>query len=121
MVVADVSSAESVSSVESGEKTRPVDVFTRDPDFWHDDGNIIIRIGDSGFKLHETRLRRQSSFFAGLLDGKSSPELDASGKVQGAKTGTIDNCPSWTIQGVSVEDFRSLVAILEDGMSVCLA
>lgn len=92
--------------------------ITRDPDFWLTDGSLIIRIDNKDFRLHGSKLKRQSSFFAGLVSGQSRDESNTivSGEVEATKSGLIDGCTVWSLQGVSVGDFRALIASLEDGM-----
>ena len=77
-------------------------------EFYHLDGNVIIEINNSThFKLHRSRLARQSDYFADLFERKD-------GVVEALEM--VDNHPLYTVSGVSIQDFTVLLGAMDDAM-----
>jgi hypothetical protein len=77
-------------------------------EFYHLDGNVIIEISNSThFKLHRSRLARESGYFADLFERKD-------GVVEALEM--VDNHPLYTVSGVSVQDFTVLLGAMDDAM-----
>ncbi|KAL1948041.1 hypothetical protein VTO73DRAFT_12116 [Trametes versicolor] len=45
----------------------PQDDFRRSPEFWYPDGNVVVKIENTGFKLLASRLRHHCQYFSTLL------------------------------------------------------
>ncbi|KAI0322560.1 hypothetical protein OF83DRAFT_649106 [Amylostereum chailletii] len=93
----------------------------RHPVFWNLDGSVVIQTGDVMFKLHRSRLVKQSNFFAALFDRKgkqvakgdgSQIELDETEMVEPEMLD--DGCPLYRVSRVSSEDFEQLLTVLDD-------
>lgn len=72
-------------------------------EFWHDDGNIVIQIENTYFKLYRGQLSALSTLFADLLQDD--------GKPVGSK---MNGCPLYRVEGTTAEDFESLLTWIED-------
>ncbi|TFK65523.1 hypothetical protein BDN72DRAFT_845402 [Pluteus cervinus] len=46
--------------------------FIKHPTFWADDGSVLVQIEDVRMRLHRSRLKTNSTWFAELFDGKIS-------------------------------------------------
>ena len=64
--------------------------------FWHLDGNIVINIANTHFKLHRSRLAEQSQYFSGIFELNDGVEF-------------LDGRPVYTVTSVSVKDFEILL------------
>ncbi|KAF8226962.1 hypothetical protein L208DRAFT_337193 [Tricholoma matsutake] len=50
--------------------------YTKHPRFWALDGNILIQIGSTRFKLHRSRLTSQSPWFEKLFEWRQGQMLE---------------------------------------------
>lgn len=76
--------------------------------FWHLDGNIIINIENTHFKLHRSRLAEQSQYFTDLFERKDH--------LTGMDVEEIDGRPVYTVTGVGLKDFEVLLTALDSAM-----
>ena len=70
------------SGSEGGSATGAEEKYTRDPDFWLEDGNLIILAGRSAFRVYRGLLAKFSPVFADMFTTGSA-----------GATETFDNCP----------------------------
>ncbi|KAI0672003.1 hypothetical protein C8Q78DRAFT_717793 [Trametes maxima] len=92
--------------------------YTPSPDFWYPDGNVIILIEDTGFRLLASRLSQHCAFFASLFDhehlrvASANPEQ---GQVVAGKSPiqSHDSARIFTVTAVSAHQFTSLLQVLE--------
>ncbi|OBZ65023.1 hypothetical protein A0H81_14970, partial [Grifola frondosa] len=83
------------------------------PKFWYPDGNIVLRVGDTLFRLYRTRLMQYSACFANLLRVSNN---DATGmEAEGNSDDDVHN-----VAGVDVDDFEYLLVALEVPLSFSL-
>lgn len=85
---------------------------TKHERFWQLDGNIIVNIDNTHFKLHRSRLAQQSEYFSDIFDRKDT--------LVGAGLEDIDGRPMYTVTGVGVKDFEVLLGALDEAMYVFL-
>jgi hypothetical protein len=78
------------------------------PDFWHPDGSVIIEVGRTQFKLHQSTLQRHSTYFA---DAFREKEGQPSGRSR-------TRLPVYRVDETTAEDFASLLTIIEEPMCV---
>ncbi|KAA1467440.1 hypothetical protein DENSPDRAFT_244712 [Dentipellis sp. KUC8613] len=108
---------------EQGLKTRA----KRHPVFWHLDGSVVIQIQDTIFKLHRSRLAKQSTYFANLfarsergITGDADQEMadEENGREGTSGFGQGDAaCPTYTVDVTTPLDFERLLVALDEGMS----
>ncbi|EJF57032.1 hypothetical protein DICSQDRAFT_129713 [Dichomitus squalens LYAD-421 SS1] len=75
----------------------------RSAEFWYPDGNVVIVIADTAFKLYQARLSRFSAVFARRFDTEDVQALER-----------MDGCTVYPLTGLSVDDFEQFLAVLED-------
>ncbi|KAL1948030.1 hypothetical protein VTO73DRAFT_12105 [Trametes versicolor] len=73
---------------------------------WYPDGNIILRVNDTLFRLHHSRLARYCQYFPQELMQPS--ESSAHGHQE-----MVDGCPVFTISTLNVKDLEVFLAYLE--------
>lgn len=82
-------------------------------EFWYLDGNIIVQIEGTRFKLHRSRLTLQSEFFEELFDRKDGPgEIDIRPEL-------IDGHPLYVVSGVSADDFANMLHAMDNAITYC--
>ncbi|GBE83707.1 hypothetical protein SCP_0507630 [Sparassis crispa] len=72
--------------------------------FWYHDGSVVLVLEDMLFKLHASRLERESKYFADLFRGDPPQE-------------TMEGCPVYIVHGVSAADFTVLVETMEGAIT----
>jgi len=90
------------------------DEAQRHPDFWHPDGSVIVEVGKTKFKLHQSTLQKNSTYFADAFrewEGGRRPD------VRGPKR---SNLPVYRVTETMAEDFTSLLTVIEEPMCVSL-
>lgn len=88
----------------------------RHPDFWHPDGSVIVEVGKTKFKLHQSTLQKNSTYFA---DAFREREGGPRGDVRGPKGN--NNLPVHHVRETTAEDFASLLTVIEEPMCVSLS
>ncbi|KAF5360343.1 hypothetical protein D9756_005084 [Leucocoprinus leucothites] len=80
----------------------PPSVFSRDDEWYLEDGNVVLLVEHRLFRLHKFMLTRESDFFRTLL---SLPQrnVTSDGKIEGES----DDCPI-ICTGDTYEDFKAL-------------
>ena len=71
-----------LESAESRKPAKGQESFTRDPDFWLEDGNLILLAGATAFRVYRGILVKKSTVFADMF---ATGSLDT--------TETFDGCP----------------------------
>jgi len=69
--------------------------------YWYDDGNVIIQIDDTPFKLYCGQLSSHSTYFTELFQ-EPPPQRD------------IDGGPLYVVSGTNVVDFVALLNAMKD-------
>lgn len=72
------------------------------PDYWYDDGNVVIQIDNTQFKLYRGQLSRHSAYFADLF---KEPAEETQRHVEGY--------PHYVVDGTNVEDFQALLGVVD--------
>lgn len=80
------------------------------PDFWHPDGSVIVEVGKTKFKLHQSTLQKNSTYFA-----------DAFREREGGRRPKGNNLPVHRVTETTAEDFTSLLTVIEEPMCVSLS
>jgi len=80
------------------------------PDFWHPDGSVIVEVGKTRFKLHQSTLQKHSAYFADAFRGKG-----------GHQGGNRTQLPVYRVDETTAEDFASLLTVIEEPMCVCVS
>ena len=101
-----------VGSESTGKSTEPVAKRPKSKlanphkheDYYHLDGNVIIEIDKTRFKLHRSRLLHQSDYFGDLFEHNDNISE------------TVDDQPLYTISGVTVKDFEVLLGAMDHAM-----
>ncbi|KAF7979773.1 hypothetical protein HWV62_40800 [Athelia sp. TMB] len=78
-------------------------------DFWYLDGNIIIQVDNTRFRLHRSRLALQSEYFAELFDRKDG-DIDPGPEI-------VDGHPLYVVSGVSADDFATMLRALDNAIT----
>jgi len=78
------------------------------PDFWHPDGSVIVEVGKTGFKLHQSTLQKHSAYFADAFRKKGG----------GHQGGNRTQLPVYRVDETTAEDFASLLTVIEEPMCV---
>ncbi|KAI0363513.1 hypothetical protein BV20DRAFT_975612 [Pilatotrama ljubarskyi] len=99
--------------------------YKQSADFWYPDGNVVVIVGDTGFKLYRARLAAYCDYFANLSssggnEGRSNQDdedadvlgVDDSGPSSDHRP-QIPRTPSYEIEDLSVVDFTRFLAALE--------
>ncbi|KAI1781788.1 hypothetical protein LXA43DRAFT_1105319 [Ganoderma leucocontextum] len=77
-------------------------ITNRDDTFWYTDGNVVIRVGDTVFKLHRSRLQRNCEYFKTLFD--SGTRVDE----------RIEACAVYNVPTeVTPEGFKAILIVIE--------
>lgn len=76
----------------------------RDPDYYFDDGSVILRVGDVLFKIHASLIKARSTVFRDMFD---MPPGDGGQHTEG----TCDDHPV-VIPGVDAFQFRNLMKMI---------
>ncbi|TFK22109.1 hypothetical protein FA15DRAFT_681809 [Coprinopsis marcescibilis] len=79
-----------------------MDVETKHPEYYFSDGSIVLRLGKTLFKIHQSILGRHSDIFAGMWD---MPQPDGEELV--------DGCPVVDLQD-DVDDFTDTLRAVYD-------
>ncbi|RPD75737.1 hypothetical protein L226DRAFT_386941 [Lentinus tigrinus ALCF2SS1-7] len=75
-----------------------------DTEFWYADGNVVIKVDKSLFKLHRDRLAGVSVYFAKLFGSHSGSNNYAS----------VDGCPVYPVRpGITPTSFRNILRVLD--------
>ncbi|OJT14410.1 hypothetical protein TRAPUB_9051 [Trametes pubescens] len=85
----------------------PLADVEHDPDFWLEDGNIVVVAQNTAFRVHRGVLARRSEVFSGLFT-VPQPEYEVGVEK-------IDGCPVVRVQD-SLHDFKHFLHALYDGM-----
>lgn len=93
------------SSLSKKAKTNTILDHQKHHKHWHADGNLIVELDDTFFRLHRSRLVEQSTLFSSLV-GTNINDL---GEVV-----TLDE--PWAV--VSISDFEHLLDAMDDAMYV---
>ena len=91
------------------------------PRFWYPDGNVVIKAGNTYFKLLRSRLAQQCRYFQELFSPPAqnqiqpSSSMDASHLRRGdlAPLEELDGCAVYEIPGIDVSDFTTFLKFLE--------
>jgi hypothetical protein len=86
------------------------DQAQRHPDFWHPDGSVIVEVGKTKFKLHQSTLQKNSTYFA-----------DAFREMEGGRRPKGSSLPVYRVIETTAEDFTSLLTVIEEPMYVSLS
>ncbi|KAI0059211.1 hypothetical protein BV25DRAFT_1157099 [Artomyces pyxidatus] len=99
-------------------RARTSSALNRHPDFWHLDGSVIVRVENTLFKLHRSRLAKHSKYFAQLFAAKGKGKQADSGSDADVEA---DDAPSMTdgmatylVHETTVEDFERLLVLFDD-------
>ncbi|KAM5531973.1 hypothetical protein V8D89_014373 [Ganoderma adspersum] len=93
-----------------------------DPRFWYLDGNVVIKVEDTYFKLFRSRLVQQCRYFQRLFSPPSQSQPQPSSSTDGAScTGVgggapfkeLDGCAVYEVSGIAVSDFTTFLNFLE--------
>ena len=69
--------------------------------YWYDDGNVVVQVDDTQFKLYRGQLSRHSTYFAELFQEPLTEYC-------------VDGHPCYVIRGTNVEDFVALLNAIND-------
>jgi hypothetical protein len=101
----------------NAQEIQPIGAAVRDPDFYNDDGNIVLSAKDAEgctvyFRLHRSILTKHSPVFGDMfaMPTPSLPSVDQ-----------YDGVPLVEMAGDSADALRSLIALLYDPQCVRLS
>ncbi|KAI0363515.1 hypothetical protein BV20DRAFT_975615 [Pilatotrama ljubarskyi] len=81
--------------------------------YWYDDGNVVIGVHTTLFRLHRSRLAQHCAFFATLFGPPAFGALRAHDGHVGDRW-VVDGCPVYhTPAALKVDDFECLLDVLE--------
>ena len=94
----------------------------RDPRFWYPDGNVVIEVEGTHFKLLRSRLMQQSYFFRDLFSSDTSRQPQPSSVLSYTPSAEsvraacpeeidkeIDGCVVYEITIISLQDFKTFL------------
>ena len=91
--------------------------FKKHPEFLHLDGNTLIQIDGTRFKLHRSWLSNYSTFFADLFNGTGCVARNKE-LVSVEESLSDDGEVVFRISGTTVEDFKTLLSAVYYSMYV---
>ena len=95
------------------------------PDFWHPDGSVVIQVGNTKFKLHQSTLQKHSAYFTTLFRGKGKNKRGGRTvlEVEDDERSPIGHLPVYRVAETTADDFATLLTVIEEPMyvSVCFA
>lgn len=101
--------------------------FVKDKDHWLSDGNLLIQIGDTRFKIHKSRMIRESPWFKALIEQRAKGIPKETYEYQAEITAALNSIESYEgldvfyldlPGGPSCIQFRRLLTAMEGGMYV---
>ncbi|KAK7690591.1 hypothetical protein QCA50_005689 [Cerrena zonata] len=92
----------------------------RHRNLWYEDGNVVVQVENTRFRLFRSKLAKQSPILKRLLDERFSllrDEEEADVKSFNPGFEIVENCPviSFDSTGVRLKDFEELMTAIEDG------
>ena len=102
-------------------------MYTKHPRFWVLDGNVLLQISSTRFKLHRSRLASQSTWFEKLFERrpgrkekmKTEEDVDDdSADINDIRTEEADGYDLYYLDstGIVVKDFETLLTAMDDCM-----
>jgi len=95
----------------------------RHPQFWVPDGNVVLDIQGTLFRLHKSRLAQHSTYFSDLFRvendahfGQVKPEVGAAAKREEISEIVIQGCPVFRLENISPVDFGDLLTALDNAI-----
>ncbi|RPD60474.1 hypothetical protein L227DRAFT_586006 [Lentinus tigrinus ALCF2SS1-6] len=76
---------------------------TKSEEFWYPDGNVVIVVKDTAFKLYKARVSKYSA----VLAAQFAEDDGAHGRP------TMEGCPVYEVERLSVHDFTQFLEALE--------
>ncbi|RDX52151.1 hypothetical protein OH76DRAFT_1554335 [Lentinus brumalis] len=70
--------------------------------FWYEDGNVVIVVEETAFKLYKARLSKFSTYFEAMFANDAEQNRP-----------TMEGCPVYRAEGVAVSDFKQFLEALE--------
>ncbi|KAI1784066.1 hypothetical protein LXA43DRAFT_248326 [Ganoderma leucocontextum] len=93
----------------------------RDPRFWYPDGNAVIKVEQTYFKLFRSRLTQQCRYFQKLFTPSPRNQPGPSSSTNALCTGIgndapcneVDGCTIYEVPGIELSDFATFLEFLE--------
>jgi hypothetical protein len=104
----DATSQTDVIDEPVAKRAKTVSTASIHPVFWNLDGNIIVEIEQTRFKLHRSWLVKHSTFFRNVFDDTYNGDR--------ARLEHVNGNTVCYISGVAAEDFAELLAALDRAM-----
>ncbi|PIL30058.1 hypothetical protein GSI_07635 [Ganoderma sinense ZZ0214-1] len=80
--------------------------FTKDEDFWYEDGDVLLLIGNTGLRLHESRVAGYCGYFHELFGPGNPAGVVVTGEAAGCRVYPVT-------PELSLEDFKHLLKAIE--------
>ncbi|KDQ51620.1 hypothetical protein JAAARDRAFT_184840 [Jaapia argillacea MUCL 33604] len=91
----------------------------RSEKFWHLDGSVVVRVQDTLFKVHRSRLVYESEYFKKLFEGRGESRVGSGGEDEMDDLTKIDGCAVYEVdvEGLSVNDFEVLLSAMDEAIT----
>ncbi|KAI0297308.1 hypothetical protein B0F90DRAFT_1740938 [Multifurca ochricompacta] len=85
------------------------------PDFWYQDGSVVIEIDLTRFCLHQSTLQKHSAYFSALFRGKGKSKSDgrAYHELEGGEPSQNGHIPVYHVCETTADDFVALLTVIE--------
>jgi hypothetical protein len=89
------------------------------PDFWLPDGSVIIQVEQTKFRLHQSRLRKFSGYFAAAFGEKGNHHHKRGGRAYleveiDERSPNGHHLPVYRVAETTADDFAALMTVFEE-------
>jgi hypothetical protein len=87
------------------------------PDFWLPDGSVIIQVEQTKFKLHQSRLRKFSAYFAAAFGEKGNHKRGGRAYLEveiDERSPNGHHLPVYRVAETTADDFAALLTVFEE-------
>jgi len=89
------------------------------PDFWYPDGSVIIQVEKTRFRLHQSKLKKFSAYFAAVFPEEGHTRGGRVKVDEGRSNG--HHLPVYRVAETTADDFATLLTVIDESMYVrCL-
>ena len=90
------------------------------PDFWYHDGSVIIQVEQTKFRLHQTKLQKQSAYFAAAFGKKENQKRGGREFEVDERSPDGRHIPVYCVTETTADDFATLLTVIEGITWMCV-
>jgi hypothetical protein len=106
-----------------GEPNANADSPDAHPDFWYPDGSVIIQVENTKFRLHRTKLQKQSAYFAAAFGEKEGQKRGGRAYLEvevDERNPNDRHIPVYRVTETTANDFATLLTAIEGTTWMCV-